>query len=75
VIKAMDAEAIGRAALFLGAGRAQAGAATDFAVGFSEIKKVGERVAPNEPLLFIHVRRERDLAAVWPLLEEGMELE
>ncbi len=50
----MDAEAIGRAALLLGAGRARADDAIDFAVGFSGIKKVGTEVAPNEPLLFIH---------------------
>ncbi len=75
VIKAMDAGVIGRAALFLGAGRAQAADAIDFAVGFSQLRKVGTSVAPNEPLLFVHARQERDLAAVWPLLEEAIVLE
>jgi pyrimidine-nucleoside phosphorylase len=75
VIKEMNAEAIGRAALFLGAGRAQAADAIDFAVGFSQIKKVTETVGVHEPLLFIHARRERDLAAVLPLLEEAILLE
>jgi thymidine phosphorylase len=71
----MDAEAIGRAALFLGAGRARSEDAVDFAVGFSQIRKVGERVSPNEPLLFVHARHERELAAVWPLLEKAVTLE
>ena len=75
MIRTMNAEAIGRAALLLGAGRARAADAIDFAVGFSQIKKVTESVAAQEPLLFIHARRERDLAAVWPLLEKAIGLE
>ena len=65
---------IGRAALFLGAGRAEAVDAIDFAVGLSRIKKIGERVEPNEPLLFVHARTEQDLAAVLPLLEKAIEV-
>jgi len=71
VIRRMDAGTIGRAALFLGAGRARAGDEIDFAVGFSRIKKVGQRVEPNEPLLFIHARNEEALASVLPLLEQA----
>ena len=74
VIKRMDAGTIGRAALFLGAGRARAGDEVDFAVGFSRIKNVGERVEPNEPLLFVHARKEETLASVLPLLEQACEV-
>jgi len=74
VIKRMDAGTIGRAALFLGAGRARAGDGVDFAVGFSRIKKVGERVEPNEPLLFIHARTEEALVSVLSLLEQACEV-
>ena len=74
VIKRMDAGTIGRAALFLGAGRARAGDEVDFAVGFSRIKKVGERVEPNEPLLFIHARTEEALVSVLSLLEQACEV-
>ncbi|HXA09059.1 MAG TPA: thymidine phosphorylase [Chthoniobacterales bacterium] len=73
-IKRMDAETIGRAALFLGAGRARSDDAIDFAVGFSRIKKVGERVVPNEPLLFVHARTDQALASVLPLLEKAIEV-
>lgn len=74
LIKRMDAGTIGRAALFLGAGRARAADEIDFAVGFSRIKKVGEKVAANEPLLFIHARTEEALASVLPLLEQGCQV-
>ena len=59
----MDAETIGRAALLLGVGRARADAAIDYAVGFSQIKKVRSEVAINEPLLFVHARTEDDCAS------------
>ena len=39
----------------------RAGDEVDFAVGFSRIKKVGERVEPNEPLLFVHARKPETL--------------
>jgi thymidine phosphorylase len=74
VIKRIDAETIGRAALFLGAGRARAGDSVDFAVGFSQIKKVGERIEPNEPLLYVHARTDHALVSVLPLLEGGIEI-
>src|SRR5258707_5744166 len=45
VVKKMDAELIGRASGMLSAGRQKADDAIDFAVGFSKIKKVDERVA------------------------------
>lgn len=71
LIKRMDAGIIGRAALFLGAGRARSEDAIDFAVGFSRIRKVGEQVEPNEPLLFVHARTDQALASVLPLLEKA----
>ncbi len=78
VVARMDAEAIGRAALFLGAGRARAGDAIDFAIDFavgcSRIKQLGERVEKQEPLLFVHARSESDLATALPLLQEAARL-
>ena len=73
-IRRMDAGMVGRAALFLGAGRARSEDAIDFAVGFSRIRKVGERVEPNEPLLFVHARTDQTLASVLPLLEKAIEV-
>ncbi len=75
VVRRMDAETLGRAALFLGAGRARAEDAIDFGVGLSEIKKVGEAVGAQEPLLFIHAREEGGLRSVLPLVEQAIGLE
>jgi thymidine phosphorylase len=68
-VKRMDAESIGRASLLLGAGRQKADDAIDFAVGISGLKKVGETVTKNEPLMFAHARSESSLDAVLPLLK------
>jgi pyrimidine-nucleoside phosphorylase len=71
----VDAEAVGRASVFLGAGRARATDEIDFAVGISRIKKIGEHVEANEPLLFVHARTDQALASVLPLLEKAVRLE
>jgi pyrimidine-nucleoside phosphorylase len=71
-VKKMDAETIGRASLFLGGGRRKADDEIDFAVGLSRIKKVGEQVAAQEPLLFVHARTDPALASVLPLLESAV---
>jgi pyrimidine-nucleoside phosphorylase len=73
-VKKMDAELIGRASVLLGAGRQKAGEAIDFAVGISGIKKVGERVGLNEPLLVVHARNEHSLIPIMPLLEQAAEI-
>ena len=71
-IKKMDAETIGRVSLLLGGGRKTADDTIDFAVGLSEIKKVGERVEKDEPLLMVHARNEPALQSVLPLLENAV---
>ncbi|MEP7077833.1 MAG: thymidine phosphorylase [Chthoniobacterales bacterium] len=74
LISRVDADAIGRSSVFLGGGRQKADDQVDFAVGFSQIKKVGEKVEAQEPLLFVHARADQTLAAVLPLLEKGIEI-
>lgn len=73
-VKKMDAEIIGRVSLLLGGGRQTAEDAVDFAVGFSEIKKVGEPVATGEPLLSVHARDDQTLLSVLPFLETAVEI-
>src|SRR3989440_8934451 len=68
----MDAETIGRVSLLLGGGRQTANDAIDFAVGLSDIKKIGERVEKGQPLLTVHARNEQTLRAVLPLLEKAV---
>jgi pyrimidine-nucleoside phosphorylase len=74
-VKKMDAEAIGRASLLLGGGRQTMADEIDFAVGLSGIKKIGERVEAQEPLLFIHARADQALRSVLLLLEQAIEIE
>jgi pyrimidine-nucleoside phosphorylase len=70
----MDAETIGRVSLLLGGGRKSADDEIDFAVGLSGIKKIGERVEKDEPLLTVHARNQTTLSGVLPLLEKAVEL-
>jgi thymidine phosphorylase len=70
----MDAETIGRVSLLLGGGRKTAEDEIDFAVGLSGIKKIGERVEADEPLLSVHARNEPALRSVLPLLEQAVEI-
>jgi len=74
-VKKMDAELVGRASLLLGGGRQKAVDAIDFAVGLSGIKKIGEQVETDEPLLVVHARTEEGLSSVLPLLESAIEIE
>ena len=74
VVKRMDAELIGRASVILGAGRQRTADAIDFAVGFSKIKKIGEKVEADEPLFMIHARNERSIVNITPLIEKAVEV-
>ena len=73
-IAKMDAETIGRVSLLLGGGRQTADDAIDFAVGLSGIKKIGERVEKDEPLLTVHARTDQALRLVQPLLEKAVDV-
>jgi pyrimidine-nucleoside phosphorylase len=73
-VKKMDAETIGRVSLLLGGGRKTAEDTIDFAVGLSGIKKIGERVETEEPLLSVHARNDPTLRSVLPLLDKAIEV-
>ena len=75
VVRKMDAEPIGRASVLLGAGRQKSGEKIDFAVGISGLKKVGENVERNEPLMSIHARSQRALEEVKPMLHKAVQIE
>jgi pyrimidine-nucleoside phosphorylase len=74
-VKKMDAETIGRVSLLLGGGRKTADDAIDFSVGLSGIKKIGERVEKDEPLLTIHARNDQSLRSILRLLEQAVEID
>jgi pyrimidine-nucleoside phosphorylase len=54
-VTAIEAEAIGTAAMMLGAGRATKESQIDLSVGVLLRKKVGDPVAPGEPIAELHV--------------------
>ena len=70
----LDAGGIGRACITLGAGRAVASDAIDFAVGCEALKKIGDAVEREEPILRIHARDERTLSAARGEFEHAIAL-
>ncbi|MFM7374609.1 MAG: pyrimidine-nucleoside phosphorylase, partial [Chthoniobacterales bacterium] len=60
----LDALEIGRFCVELGAGRAKAGDAVDFAVGVECLKKEADAVDQGEPILRVHSRQPIDLNAL-----------
>ena len=60
----IDALEVGRLCVELGAGRAKAGEAVDFAVGVECLRKEGDRVTEGEPVLRVHSRSAVDPAAL-----------
>src|SRR3954454_591038 len=73
-VQQVDAEAIGRASVLLGAGRQRADDEIDFAVGLSAIKKIGEQVAAGEPLLYVHARDDETLSSALPLVQSAFKV-
>src|SRR5579883_2568757 len=67
-IAAIEAEKVGIASMHLGAGRFQKGDAIDHRTGFVLQAKVGDRLAPGDPLVEIHARSENEAASIQPTL-------
>lgn len=73
-ISRADADAIGRATLLLGAGRAKTTDAIDHAVGLSDLKKIGEAIEKGEPLCIIHTNGHEDKIQLVNLLESAFNI-
>ncbi len=73
-ISKADADAIGRASLLLGAGRAKTTDAIDHAVGLSDLKKIGEPIAAGEPLCIVHSNGHEDKIQIVNLLESAFNI-
>jgi pyrimidine-nucleoside phosphorylase len=74
VVASMKAEAVGRAAVGLGAGRDTLDAAIDHAVGFVILAPPGTRVRAGDPIVEIHHRDGRGLVEARQLLEQAIEI-
>jgi pyrimidine-nucleoside phosphorylase/thymidine phosphorylase len=64
VVTAVDALAVGLAAVVLGAGRTRSDEAIDPGVGFTIRRRPGERVDRGEPLVLVHHRPGKDVSEV-----------
>ncbi|HKX25899.1 MAG TPA: hypothetical protein VJP08_06220, partial [Actinomycetota bacterium] len=73
-VEAVDAEAIGRAAVALGAGRARKGDPVDPAVGILFRPKIGDRVEAEEPIGEVHARSEKLAAAVVRTVNDALRI-
>ena len=62
-MSAIDGEALGLAVVGLGGGRQVESDVIDPAVGFSEVVRLGDRVAMGDTLLHLHASREDAAAA------------
>jgi len=74
IVRAVDAEAVGRAVLVLGAGRRRVTDVVDHAAGATGIAKVGERVTAGQPLLVLHANDEARLDEAANLLSNAFDV-
>lgn len=72
-VSEVNADAIGRACIVLGAGRKRTEDPVDFAVGISDLVKIGDRVEKGQPLLTIHANDKRKLAEAEALLGKAFQ--
>jgi pyrimidine-nucleoside phosphorylase len=72
VLAAVAAEALGRAAAYLGAGRARKGDSIDPAVGIDFFPKVGDAVGPTEPIAIVHARDDGSAEAATEKVRKAM---
>ena len=70
-IAGVDADQIGRACLILGAGRKKTDDMVDFAVGVSDLLKIGEKVNKGDRLAVIHANDESQLREARRMIESA----
>ena len=71
----LQAEAIGRAAVSLGAGRSRLDDVIDHGVGIRVAAHLGAEVADGEPVLIVHHRGGRGLASAMQMLNEAIRID
>jgi thymidine phosphorylase len=73
-VTALHAEAVGRAAVALGAGRARIEDAVDHGVAIEVVATAGDRVSAGDPILLVRHRGGRGLGEALPLLNGAIEI-
>lgn len=74
-VSGFDVEAIGRAAMLLGAGRARMQDVIDTGVGFELRVRQGDRVEAGQPLIVCHYNDEDRRARAEPVLRAALRIE
>jgi thymidine phosphorylase len=74
IISSMDTRAIGMALIGLGGGRRNINDAIDYAVGFSHLCQLGDRVDPSHPVALVHARHSAQADAAIATLSEAIRL-
>jgi pyrimidine-nucleoside phosphorylase len=74
-LAALDAELVGRAAVVLGAGRDQVDRAVDHAVGVVARVGMGESVTEGDPVVELHHREARGLAAAREFITRALRID
>ncbi|MBI1859185.1 MAG: thymidine phosphorylase [Candidatus Melainabacteria bacterium] len=70
----IDAYCIGKVVHMLGAGRTKTTDSIDHSVGITLIKKAGEGVRENEPILEIHAKNKEDATKARVMLESSIKI-
>lgn len=73
-LKRLDAEAVGRASMLLGAGRKTAEDTIDPAAGIILVKKTGDYVRAGEPLAMFHYGEKAELGEAEEVFLSGVEI-
>ena len=73
-VAGVDADAVGRAVLVLGAGRTKTDDVIDHAVGITGLAKIGERMTKGAPLVIVHANDKTRLAEANKLLQGAFTL-
>lgn len=74
VVTQMDGEALGLAVVDLGGGRRVETDVVDPAVGFSDVVRLGDKIAKGQPLLRVHAAREEQAAAAAQVVLQSITL-
>lgn len=70
----VDAESIGRAVLIMGGGRQKTDDQIDYAVGTSNLAKIGDKVETGQTLVTVHANSEEKLAQAMAFVEKAFTL-
>lgn len=74
IIKAVDADTIGRASVALGAGRSKADDEIDFSVGFDQITKTGTKVKQGDLIGRVHAASKADAKTASQAFTKAIEI-